>query len=180
VDPGLEEAVRTIIYAAPRTEIKELQQIRELLIHKFSPEFAADAIENVSNKVPEKILKRLSISPPSEELVTLYLAEIARAYSVPFSGLAVGKSDSNDDSDDEPASGKLKEATAPIAVPTGGSEPDERSSEKKTAIEVVAKSPTTDDPLPSLKLNASSAAKPSSKDPELDDLRSRFDALRKR
>src|SRR5512142_1604906 len=30
-DPGLEEAVKSLIYAAPKTEIKELQQVRVLL-----------------------------------------------------------------------------------------------------------------------------------------------------
>ena len=30
-DPGLEEAVKSLLYAAPRTEIKELHTVRQLL-----------------------------------------------------------------------------------------------------------------------------------------------------
>src|SRR3569833_4793937 len=39
-DPGLEEAVKSIMYAAPKTEIKELQQVRLLLAERFGKEFA--------------------------------------------------------------------------------------------------------------------------------------------
>ena len=40
LDPALEEAVRSIIYAAPRTDIKELHAVRALLVEKFGKDVA--------------------------------------------------------------------------------------------------------------------------------------------
>ena len=56
-DPGLEEAVKSLIYAAPRTDVKELQQVRNLLVDKYGKEFALEAIENSDQKVSEKVLE---------------------------------------------------------------------------------------------------------------------------
>jgi vacuolar protein sorting-associated protein IST1 len=81
-DPGLEEAVKSILYAAPKTEIKELHQLRVLLAEKFGKEFVLHAMENTDNKVSEKVVKKLSVTPPKPELVTGYLEEIAKAYGV--------------------------------------------------------------------------------------------------
>ncbi|KAI0022389.1 DUF292-domain-containing protein [Xylariomycetidae sp. FL0641] len=81
-DPGLEEAVKSIIYAAPKTEIKELQQVRALLAEKFGKEFALAAMENTDGGVSEKVVKKLSVTPPKEELVDAYLEEIAKVYGV--------------------------------------------------------------------------------------------------
>ncbi|KAI0445959.1 regulator of Vps4 activity in the MVB pathway-domain-containing protein [Xylaria telfairii] len=81
-DPGLEEAVKSIIYAAPRTEIKELQQVRALLGERFGKEFALAAMENSDGSVSEKVVKKLSVTPPKPELVQGYLEEIAKAYGV--------------------------------------------------------------------------------------------------
>ncbi|KAJ2988404.1 hypothetical protein NUW58_g3993 [Xylaria curta] len=81
-DPGLEEAVKSIIYAAPRTEIKELQQVRALLGERFGKEFVLAAMENSDGVVSEKVVKKLSVTPPKPELVQGYLEEIAKAYGV--------------------------------------------------------------------------------------------------
>ncbi|KAI1295821.1 regulator of Vps4 activity in the MVB pathway-domain-containing protein [Xylaria venustula] len=81
-DPGLEEAVKSIIYAAPRTEIKELQQVRTLLAERFGKEFVLVAMENSDGGVSEKVVKKLSVTPPKPELVQGYLEEIAKAYGV--------------------------------------------------------------------------------------------------
>ncbi|KAI1810104.1 DUF292-domain-containing protein [Poronia punctata] len=81
-DPGLEEAVKSIIYAAPKTEIKELQQVRALFAEKYGKEFVLSAMENSDGSVSEKVVKKLSVTPPRPELVQGYLEEIARAYGV--------------------------------------------------------------------------------------------------
>ncbi|GAW12193.1 hypothetical protein ANO14919_015540 [Xylariales sp. No.14919] len=81
-DPGLEEAVKSIIYAAPRTEIKELQQVRALLGERFGKEFVLAAMDNSDGAVSEKVVKKLSVTPPKPELVQGYLEEIAKAYGV--------------------------------------------------------------------------------------------------
>ncbi|KAM0277115.1 hypothetical protein ACHAQH_006059 [Verticillium albo-atrum] len=81
-DPGLEEAIKSIMYAAPKTEIKELQVVRTLLAEKYGKEFVMSAMENSDGKVAPNIVKKLSVTPPKEELVVGYLEEIARAYNV--------------------------------------------------------------------------------------------------
>jgi len=57
-DPGLEEAVKSIIYAAPKTEIKELQTVRLLLAEKFGKEFVLSAMENKDGGVSDKVIKK--------------------------------------------------------------------------------------------------------------------------
>lgn len=81
-DPGLEEAVQSIIYATPKTEIKELLTVRNLLAEKYGKEYVVAAMENADGKVNEKVIKKLSVEPPRRELVQGYLEEIAKAYGV--------------------------------------------------------------------------------------------------
>jgi vacuolar protein sorting-associated protein IST1 len=81
-DPGLEEAVKSILYAAPKTEIKELITVRTLLAEKYGKEFVLAAMENADGGVNEKVVKKLSVEAPRQELVTGYLEEIAKAYGV--------------------------------------------------------------------------------------------------
>ena len=95
-DPGLEEAVKSIIYAAPRTEIKELGVLRVLLGEKFGKEFLAKAMEGAPGGVSEKVVKRLSVEPPKPELVEGYLEEIASAYGVVWAGSAKRKEEELD------------------------------------------------------------------------------------
>lgn len=82
LDPALEEAVRSLIYAAPRTEVKELHAARALLIEKFGKDIALASMEGEG--VAERVLSKLKIATPSPDLVAAYLAEIARFYGVPF------------------------------------------------------------------------------------------------
>jgi vacuolar protein sorting-associated protein IST1 len=81
-DPGLEEAVKSIMYAAPKTDVKELQQVRALLGERYGKEFVVAAMENSDGRVSEKVVRKLSVTPPKEELVQGYLEEIAKAYNV--------------------------------------------------------------------------------------------------
>ncbi|RKF65318.1 IST1-like protein [Erysiphe neolycopersici] len=81
-DPGLEEAVKSLLYAAPKTEVKELHIVRGLLCEKFGKEFMTSTMENLDKKVSDKVLKKLCVQPPSQELVNGYLEEIARTYGV--------------------------------------------------------------------------------------------------
>lgn len=95
-DPGLEEAVKSIIYAAPKTEIKELGVLRVLLGEKFGKDFLAKAMEGVPGGVSEKVVKRLGVEPPKPELVEGYLEEIASAYGVAWAGSAKRKEEELD------------------------------------------------------------------------------------
>ncbi|KAI9786276.1 MAG: hypothetical protein M1816_008085 [Peltula sp. TS41687] len=96
-DSGLEEAVASIIYAAPRTEIKELQTVRQLLVERFGKEFAMEVMEEGAGaKVAERVRRKLRVEPPSQELVQSYLKEIARAYGVRWPRREEGGDDGDD------------------------------------------------------------------------------------
>jgi vacuolar protein sorting-associated protein IST1 len=84
IDPGLEEAVRALVFAAPKTEIKELALSRVLLIEKFGKDFATECTAGTG--VPDRVLKRLRVETPKPELVDAYLREIGRTYGVRFPG----------------------------------------------------------------------------------------------
>jgi vacuolar protein sorting-associated protein IST1 len=81
-DPAIAEAVNTLIYAAPRSEIKELGLVRDQLIGKYGKEFALNAIENRDNCVNERIIQKLMFHTPDPFLVNRYLEEIAKTYNV--------------------------------------------------------------------------------------------------
>lgn len=207
-DPGLEEAAKSIIYAAPKTEIKELQQVRLLFAEKFGKEFAMTATENTDGKVSEKVVKKLSVTPPKEELVTGYLEEIAKAYGVNWPNrpkdLGVPP-DFLDEDNDNPSGGQAQEALEPL--PAYSKEEEERESlSKATAprslgpdspLHVNPPSPSTDNIHPKVTLN-SMELKPSKKMqdagiakkstdtkggsggiPDLDELAARFAALKR-
>lgn len=121
-DPGLEEAAKSIVYAAPRTEIRELHQVRQLLAERFGKDFILAAMENADGKVSPGVVRRLTVSPPREELVQGYLEEIAKAYGVNWPRKAEGPGEPPDfvDGDDggegdSPSGGqKQKNLEAPL------------------------------------------------------------------
>ncbi|KAI0132102.1 regulator of Vps4 activity in the MVB pathway-domain-containing protein [Xylariales sp. AK1849] len=173
-DPGLEEAVKSIIYAAPKTEIKELQQVRTLLAEKFGKEFALAAIENSDGKVSEKVVKKLSVTPPKEELATGYLEEIARAYGVNWPNRPKDLGDPPefiDDDDDNPSGGQAQKVIEP-EIPADSKEAQEREDLSRATpprtlgphspLHVNPPSPSTDNPRPKVTLN-STELKPSQK-----------------
>ncbi|KAJ7597376.1 DUF292-domain-containing protein [Mycena floridula] len=85
-DPAISEGVCSIIYAAPRTELKELHVLRDILMHKYGREFSLAVMEKqegVSDRVARKL--DLSSSTPSPELVDGYMSEIAKGYGVAWS-----------------------------------------------------------------------------------------------
>lgn len=149
-DPGLEEAIKSIIYAAPRTEIKELQQARQLLVEKYGKEFALAAIENTDNKVGDRVLKKLRVEPPSETLVTLYLKEIARTYNVSWGRTPLSSPPLlPTDDDDEPSSAEaVALGDAELAPPRTMRGP----------VNVAPPSPTTENVHPTIKVPGATAA----------------------
>lgn len=209
IDPGLEEAVRSIIYAAPRTEIKELNQARALLVEKFGKDFALSAMEGEG--VAERVQKKLKIQAPDRILVDAYLREIGRTYGVRFPGDPLPTDDAeeeeDDDEDDQPSSGgRIKSLEAPLE---GGSEELSKANPPKeiginSPVRIAPQSPTTENVTPKLKLpgagkgevkpkptrkassgagdakrKASSGDAPGGKIPDIDDLAARFAALKR-
>ncbi|KAJ3869219.1 DUF292-domain-containing protein [Lentinula novae-zelandiae] len=104
-DPAVIEGVCSIIYAAPRTELKELNVLREILMHKYGRDFSAMVMENRGSCVSDRVVHKLDIATPSTELVDAYLAEITKAYGVPWSSAAATNGGDGPE-------GSLKDATA--------------------------------------------------------------------
>jgi vacuolar protein sorting-associated protein IST1 len=165
-DPGLEEAVKSLIYAAPRTDVKELQAVRALLVDKYGKEFALAAMENSDEKVSEKVLKKLTVTPPPQELVNGYLEEIARTYGVDWPKKPdeeLGKPpDYLDDDDENPSGGQaLKNKEAPLLADGDGKQTQEREELSKATpprnfgpsspLRVNPPSPSTDNLHPRVK-----------------------------
>ncbi|KAI1369585.1 regulator of Vps4 activity in the MVB pathway-domain-containing protein [Xylaria arbuscula] len=172
-DPGLEEAVKSIIYAAPRTEIKELQQVRALLGERFGKEFVLAAIENSDGAVSEKVVRKLSVTPPKPELVQGYLEEIAKAYGVdwPKGARELGEppeliDDELDggDQDDGSSGGEKARSDADTEIPADSKAAQEREDLSRATpprtfgsrnpLHVNPSSPSTENPRPKVTLNS--------------------------
>ncbi|CAM1511451.1 Fc.00g089640.m01.CDS01 [Cosmosporella sp. VM-42] len=200
-DPGLEEAVKSIIYAAPKTEIKELGTVRTLLAEKYGKEFVLAAMENSDGKVNEKVVKKLSVVPPKEELVVGYLEEIARAYGVEWPKRQTVSPppeliDTSDADDDNPSSGEQKVLSD--ALTTADAKAEARTPLKSlrgptSPLTVTPPRMTTDNVHPKVTLGSmelkpnkkmETAAKkknePEGSVPDISDLERRFAALKKR
>ena len=166
-DPGLEEAIKSIIYAAPRTDVRELQQARQLLVEKYGKEFALEAIENSDGKVAERVLKKLRVEPPAQELVTLYLQEIARTYGIawPKDGSSRGEAaiHGNDDDDSSDDGQAVKSLEAPLTTDELTRATPPRDLGPKSPVSVAPPSPSIDNLKPKLKLPGTPELKPSAK-----------------
>ena len=105
MDPGLDEAIATLIWSAPRisNDILEFKIIGEILSSKYGKNYAeacrTDKTKNVNEKVSFlydsidisiiffyciKVKKRLGIEPPSKMLVEQYLIEIAKNFNINY------------------------------------------------------------------------------------------------
>ncbi|KAM4614459.1 IST1 homolog [Discoglossus pictus] len=86
LDPGLGEAVSSIIWAAPRlqTEVPELKTVASQLCHKYSKEYGNLCRTNQIGTVSERLMHRLGVETPPKILVEKYLIEIAKNYNVQF------------------------------------------------------------------------------------------------
>lgn len=170
-DPGLEEAVASIIYAAPKIEgCKELGIVRGLMAEKYGKEFTARAVANEGNIVAARVVSRLRVEPPSKELVDAYLETIAEAYGVDWPpGTQAKKNapteeDNGDDDDDEPSEGHKVAALQSSA----GTEELSRATPPRdlgpgSPVSVVPPSPSTDNMRPKFNLPGAPDLKPGKK-----------------
>ncbi|KAF8441918.1 regulator of Vps4 activity in the MVB pathway-domain-containing protein [Terfezia claveryi] len=162
-DAGLEEAVKSLIYASQRVEVKELGMVRDLLAARFGKEFALQARENVGGGVSERVLRKLRVDTPSEELVGAYLKEIARTYGVDFgrdesSSPPPEGGEQGDDDDDSPSTGrKIPVAELEFADPKVGELVEDaktppRKVLPKSPIHVAPASPSSENPHPVVRM----------------------------
>ncbi len=164
-DPGLEEAIKSLIYAAPRTDIKELHQARQLLVEKYGKDFALAAVDNIDGKVAERVLKKLRVEPPDPELVTSYLKEIARTYGVDWPrGENNSEEKKDDDDDDEPSGGQaVKNLEQPLTTDELSKATPPRDLGPKSPVSVAPPSPSIDNLSPRIRLPGPPELKPSAK-----------------
>ncbi|KAM0797942.1 regulator of Vps4 activity in the MVB pathway-domain-containing protein [Usnea florida] len=163
-DPGLEEAIKSIIYAAPRTDVKELQQARALLVDKYGKDFALEAVENADGKVAERVLKKLRVEPPDPELVTLYLKEIARTYGVNWPRKEQPPDGQDDEDDDTPSGGQaVKNLEEPLTTDELSKATPPRDLGPRSPVSVAPPSPSTDNLNPRLRLPGPPELKPGAK-----------------
>ncbi|XP_059372007.1 IST1 homolog isoform X2 [Carassius carassius] len=86
LDPGLQEAVSTLIWAAPRlqSEVAELKIVSDQLCAKYSKEYGKLCRTNQIGTVNDRLIHKLSVEAPPKILVERYLIEIAKNYNVPY------------------------------------------------------------------------------------------------
>ncbi|THH09337.1 hypothetical protein EW145_g2093 [Phellinidium pouzarii] len=173
-DPGISEGVCSIIHAAPRTELKELHVLRDILMHKFGRDFAIAVMENRDGCV----MKKLEYKTPPPKLVDAYLKEIAKGYGIAWTP-------DPEDHDDSDSGGGHKESVLPPAI-----EPPLLDKSKFVADDDSPKLPDilpTEDPDksgPEPKALGSTPApappRPKSPEDEFTALAKRFEALKTR
>ena len=206
-DPGLEEAVKSIMYAAPRIEgVKELSIVRQLLAEKYGKEFTLQAVDNTDGKVAARVVSRLKVEPPSRELVDAYLSTIAEAYGIDWPRGAKAKREAEengnaeeDDDEDNPSGGqKLKALELPQATDELSRAIPPHDLGPKSPVSVMPPSPSIDNLRPKVKaldlkpskkmVDASKSASanggksdagPGGKIPDVDELSKRFAQLKR-
>lgn len=86
IDPAVEEAVSSIIWAGPRLE-SEIPEIKKIIISvttKLGKTFIEECTCNKLQTVNEKLIQRLSVEAPSRALVERYLVEIASSHGLKY------------------------------------------------------------------------------------------------
>lgn len=78
----LREAVSTLIWAAPRTQVQELLAIKKLFSAKYGKNFTQNAVSNADGIVNERIVHKLGVQPPNAFLVLQYMREIAKSNGI--------------------------------------------------------------------------------------------------
>ncbi|KAF9966282.1 hypothetical protein BGZ70_002786 [Mortierella alpina] len=206
-DPAITEAVNTIIYAAPRSEVKELLLVRDQLAAKFGREFVTNAMENKDESVNPRIIQKLKVQTPDPYLVNRYLEEIARAFKVSWTAdpemdhQLIGSMDYEfidpvNHSVEQPGRPRAQDRSKSTSKvqPMDAENDDDRldllsdlaSLSDTTSKPVTAASakPATQSNTGNIKNNMQDAAPSPSNDsdglPDLDALTRRFEALRKR
>jgi vacuolar protein sorting-associated protein IST1 len=171
-DPGLEEAVKSIIYAAPRIDgVKELSVVRQLLGEKYGKEFTLRAMENTDEKVAPRVVERSKAEPPKKELVEAYLATIAEAYNVDWPPGTKAKreaeaaaQDQDDEDDEDPSGGqKVRAVEAPLTTDELSRATPPRDMGPRSPVSVMPPSPSTDNVRPKLNLPGPPDLEPSKK-----------------
>lgn len=155
--------MRSLIYAAPRTEVKELHSARALLVEKFGKDFALSAMEGEG--VAERVLNKLKVETPAPALVDAYMREIARAYGIHIPGdPEEEEADDEDADDDEPGDGeKVKALEAPLEAEDLTKATPPKKLGPASPLRIAPPSPSSENVAPKVKLPGPPDLKPGGK-----------------
>ncbi|XP_065085769.1 IST1 homolog isoform X1 [Ochlerotatus camptorhynchus] len=87
IDEGIEEAVSSIVWVAPRlqADVLELKICADIFTVKYGKPFAESARAAIPpHKVSDKLMHKLAIQAPPKLLVEKYLIEIAKIFNVEY------------------------------------------------------------------------------------------------
>ncbi|KAF7302637.1 hypothetical protein HMN09_00898200 [Mycena chlorophos] len=149
-DPGIAEAVASVIHGAPRTELKELHVLRDILMHKYGREFSVAVMED-RKLVSDRVLRKLVNDMPSEALVDAYLYEIAKGYGVDWTPQSPEYAEKEDENKASAVDGEPKEEESTVASSdksksdVGSKVLPEKAGKDETAKIEVKKSPPTEE-----------------------------------
>ncbi|KAJ5082344.1 hypothetical protein N7532_011387 [Penicillium argentinense] len=185
MDTALDEAAVAIFYAWHRFphELRELTMLRNMLGERYGKEFMTLAQENKldSVKVPDRLQKSLRVRPPGQDLVELYLREIAKAYGVAWPagerqedlGSAPPEfvDETRDDGDDgqrgdlpatpnKPRAGATEARRASDASELNKATPPRGLAAGRSPVSVAPPAPRTDNPNPRVKVPGSEETGP--------------------
>uniref|UniRef100_A0AAG5DDK0 IST1 homolog n=1 Tax=Anopheles atroparvus TaxID=41427 RepID=A0AAG5DDK0_ANOAO len=87
LDEGIEEAVSSIIWVAPRlqADVQELKLCSDIFTVKYGKQYAEQVRAAIPpHKVSDKLMHKLAIQAPPKLLVEKYLIEIAKIFNVDY------------------------------------------------------------------------------------------------
>lgn len=80
--PELVSSVASLLYAIPRVDIPELNEIRKQIRAKYGKKFQTDAMNNSGGIVNEKMISKLSLHPPTAAVIQTYLQKCCTKFEV--------------------------------------------------------------------------------------------------
>ncbi|KAI0341794.1 hypothetical protein BDW22DRAFT_274083 [Trametopsis cervina] len=80
--PTVLEAAASIIYAAPYTDSRDLQIVKDILTQRLGSDFARSAAMNQDHYVSSRVIRDLSARPPSATQLDHYLYTTAKAHGI--------------------------------------------------------------------------------------------------
>lgn len=144
-DISILPALCAIVHAAPRTELKELHVLREMLMAKYGREFAQDVMDNKDGCVPERVISKLLVDTPDAKLVDLYIFEICKAYDVAFSSPLLPEAKVEEPEEEEEEKEVEEELTGDAAGKEKGADGSEEvKTENKASDAAKSDGATTD------------------------------------
>ena len=82
--PDLRAQLDTVIYAATRLEIEELQKLRDMIYRKYGQAYIMKADSNADKLVNVNLEEKLKIKPANDVLVTIRLKQLCKEMKIPY------------------------------------------------------------------------------------------------